>query len=93
MIICVYCTVISQTESSLVSFHCATHRRPQIETTANSNMRLLTLSLHVGRPQSQIVSEQLHDERRVFVAFLIQGIEFGNGLVECGLSQAAGSVW
>lgn len=48
--------------------------------------------LHVGRPQGEVVPEQLHDERGVLVALLGEGIELSNGVVEGSLGQAAGAV-
>ncbi len=34
-------------------------------------------------PEGQVVSQQLHDKRRVLVAVLVQGVQLGNGFVEC----------
>ena len=36
----------------------------------------------VRRPEGEVVSEQLHDKRRVLVAVLVEGIELSNGLIE-----------
>ena len=33
-------------------------------------------------PEGEVVSEQLHDKRRVLVAVLVEGIELSNGLIE-----------
>ena len=37
----------------------------------------------VRRPEGQVVSQQLHDKRRVLVAVLVQGVQLGDGFVEC----------
>lgn len=34
--------------------------------------RLVAVALRVRRPQRQVVSQQLHDQRRVFVRVLVQ---------------------
>ena len=36
----------------------------------------------IGCPKSQIVTQKLHDQRRVLVAILIKGVQLGNGLIE-----------
>lgn len=36
--------------------------------------RLVAVALRVRRPQRQVVSQQLHDQRRVFVRIFIQGV-------------------
>lgn len=41
----------------------------------------------VGRPQGQVVSQQLHDEGAVFVGVLAEGVQVSHGLVEGGLGQ------
>lgn len=35
----------------------------------------------------QIVSQQLHDQCRILVAFLAEGVELGNGVVKCLLGE------
>lgn len=40
----------------------------------------------------QVVSQQLHDQRRVFVAFLAKGVEFSNGIVEGLLGKMTGLI-
>lgn len=50
---------------------------------------LLTVALHIARPQREVVPQQLHDERAIFVALLAEGIQLGDGVVEGGLGQAA----
>ena len=52
----------------------------------------LTFSLHVGRPERQVVPEELHDERGVLVALLGQRVQLRDGVVEGGLREAAGAV-
>jgi len=36
----------------------------------------------IGCPKSQIVTQKLHDQRRVLVAILIKGVQLGNGLIK-----------
>ena len=51
-----------------------------------------TFGLHVRSPQSEIVPEKLHDQRRVFVAFFGQGVQLGDSVVEGGLGKATRAV-
>ena len=51
-----------------------------------------TLCLHVGGPQCQIVSQQLHDQGRVAVTLLAQRVQLGDCVIECTLCQLASSV-
>ncbi|KAF4528823.1 hypothetical protein B566_EDAN015023 [Ephemera danica] len=44
---------------------------------------LIPIPLCVRRPQRQVIPEQLHDERRVFIAVLIQGVQLRNRIIEC----------
>lgn len=46
----------------------------------------LTIALHVGCPQGEVVPQELHDEGGVFVAFLAQSVQLGDGIIECGFS-------
>ena len=48
--------------------------------------------MHVGRPEREVVPEELHDERRVLVALLGQRVQLRDGVVEGGLGQAARAV-
>jgi hypothetical protein len=43
-------------------------------------------------PQSQVVTEKLHDERAVSIGFLRQRVEFGNRVVESLLGEMASTV-
>ena len=36
----------------------------------------------VRRPEGEVVSEQLHDKRRILVAVLVEGVELGDSLIE-----------
>lgn len=45
--------------------------------------------LHIGCPEGEVVTQQLHDERAVLVGLLAQGVELSDGLIK-GL-QAGGS--
>ena len=40
------------------------------------------VALGVGGPQGEVVPQQLHDERGVLVAVLVQGVQLGDGVVE-----------
>ena len=52
----------------------------------------LTFSLHVRRPEGEVVPEELHDEGRVLVALLGERVQLGDRVVEGGLGQAARAV-
>lgn len=43
---------------------------------------LLVVGSRVGRPQGEIVAQQLHDQRAVLVAVLVQRVQLSNGIVE-----------
>ena len=45
-----------------------------------------------GLSYGQVVSEQLHDERAVLVAVLVERVELGDGVVEGLLGQIAGAL-
>ena len=47
-----------------------------------SGRRVVGVALGVGRPQGQVVPEQLHDEGRVLVAVLAQVVKLGDRVVE-----------
>ena len=47
---------------------------------------------HIGCPECEVVPQELHDEGWVLVAFLAQIVQFSDGIVKCGLGQAAGTV-
>ena len=49
--------------------------------------------IHVGCPESQVVTEQLHNERRVLVAFFAQSIKLGDRIIERLLREMASTVW
>lgn len=44
--------------------------------------RLVAVALRVRRPQRQVVSQQLHYQRRIFVRVLVQGVELSDRVVE-----------
>jgi len=46
----------------------------------------------ITRPQSEVVSKELHDKGRVLVGFFVEGIELGNGVIKCVLGDRAGLV-
>lgn len=52
----------------------------------------VAVALGIGRPQRQVVSQQLHDECRVFVGVLVQRVQLCNRVIECLFSQLAGFV-
>ena len=45
-------------------------------------LAVVTISSGVGGPEGQVITQQLHDQRRVLVAVLVEGIELSNGLIE-----------
>lgn len=44
--------------------------------------RLVAVALGVRRPQGQVVPQQLHDQRRVLVRVLVQGVQLSDRVVE-----------
>ncbi len=48
----------------------------------------LAAYLHVGRPEREVVAQELHDERAVLVRLLPQRVQLCDGLVE-GLRSRA----
>ena len=44
--------------------------------------RVAVVAGGVGGPERQVVPQELHDQRRVLVGVLVQGVQLGNGLVE-----------
>ena len=44
---------------------------------------LLIVSRGIWRPQGEVVTQELHDQGRVFVAILVQCVQLGDGIVEC----------
>ena len=55
-------------------------------------MWLVTFGLHVRCPEGKIVSEELHDQRRIFVAFFGQSVQLGDRVVKGGLGKATRAV-
>ena len=48
---------------------------------------VLAVSGGVGGPEGQVVTQQLHDQRRVLVTVLVEGVQLRDGVVE-GLNVA-----
>ena len=48
---------------------------------------VLAVSGGVGGPEGQVVTQQLHDQRRVLVTVLVEGVQLRDGVVE-GLNGA-----
>ena len=51
-----------------------------------------TFGLHVGGPKCQVVSQQLHDQSRIFIAFFREGVQVRDRIVEGGLGQSTSAV-
>lgn len=51
-----------------------------------------TIALHIRSPQCQVVSEQLHNQGGVFVAFFAQCVQLSDGVIECGFRKSTGTV-
>ena len=49
----------------------------------SSLSRVFALTRRVGRPQGQVVTQQLHDQGRVLVAVLVKSVQLSNGVVKC----------
>ena len=43
---------------------------------------VLAVSGGVGGPEGQVVTQQLHDQRRVLVTVLVEGVQLRDGVVE-----------
>ena len=54
--------------------------------------RGFTFGLHVRRPECEIVPEELHDERRIFVTFFGERVQLGDGIVEGGFRQTTRAI-
>jgi len=48
------------------------------------------IGIDVGSPESKVITEELHDERGILVAFFVKGVQLCNGIVEGLLSNLAG---
>ena len=46
----------------------------------------------VGGPQGEVVAKELHDEGRILVRLLVEGVELGDGIVECLFGDVTGTV-
>jgi len=57
-------------------------RRSVASSLAGLSATLLLVSGRVAGPQRQVVPEQLHDQRGVLVAVLVQGVQLGDSVVE-----------
>jgi hypothetical protein len=44
---------------------------------------VITISGSVRGPEGQVVTQELHDQRRVLVAVLVQGVQLGDGIIKC----------
>merc|ERR1711916_354198 len=56
---------------------------------------IVVRALHVRSPEGEVVTEELHDEGRVLVGLLREGVELGDGDVEgllCEVASAVGRV-
>ena len=53
---------------------------------------VMTLEEQISRNAYEVVTEELHDEGRVLVALLAEGVELGNGVVEGSLGEVASLV-
>lgn len=56
-------------------------------------LRFVTVALGVRGPQGKVIPQQLHDQGGVFVGILVQGVQFGNRVIErllrCGGGRRA----
>lgn len=46
-------------------------------------LRLIAIALRVGRPQREVVPQQLHDEGGVLVRILVERVQLGYRIIEC----------
>ena len=44
---------------------------------------VITISGSVRGPEGQVVTQELHDQRRVLVAVLVQSVQLGDSIVKC----------
>merc|ERR1712232_1382662 len=49
----------------------------------------LVATLLVGRPEREIIAQELHDESRILVGVFLDVVELGNGIFECGACHFA----
>lgn len=45
-------------------------------------LAVVTISSGVGGPEGQVITQQLHDQRRVLVAVLVQGVQLSDSVVK-----------
>jgi hypothetical protein len=76
------------------SFRYLKKERDSLKNQARSIIEAYTrrLTYQVRGPQSEIVAEELHDERGVLVGLLVERVELGDGVVEGRLGQATRSI-
>ena len=55
--------------------------------------RLVAVALRVRRPQRQVVSQQLHDQRRVLVRVLVQCVQLRDRVIERLFGELTRLVW
>ena len=53
----------------------------------------VVIFFELGGPESQVVSDQLHDRGRILVLILFDLVDISNSVVEGLLSQLAGFAW
>lgn len=58
------------------------HAGPRAALVVAALRRLVAVALRVRRPQRQVVPQQLHDQRRVFVRVFIECVQFSDRVVE-----------
>ena len=64
----------------------------QTKIKGSSGGKLRTTFLHIAGPKRQVISEELHDQRRILVALLGECVEFGNRIVKRLLGKVARTV-
>ena len=65
----------------------------RLESGLRHSLLLVLLVLHVGGPEGEVVPQELHDQRRVLVRVLGEGVKLGNGIIERLLGKVASLVW
>merc|ERR1719237_1317666 len=75
--------------SSFSACGCSTWHGAHAATSRTQTSHSLLAALLVRSPQGQVVAEQLHDQRGVFIGLLCNIVELCDGILECCASHLA----
>jgi len=83
------CSLTERTSSALAARHSHSPAPRAPSRIGKRRSRAALLLWVVRRPEREVVAEELHDERRVLVALLVERVELGDGFVERLLGECA----